>query len=171
MGITFNADEVFEMAERIEENGAAFYRRAAELHGDTAGADVDLLLRLAAMEDQHQAVFASMREELTDRMREDTAADPYMEASLYLQALGNSHGGEGAAAVTEALTGNETAEEILQTAIGLEEKSIVFYVGLKDMVPPKLGQAKVDAIIAEEKEHLTILATELRKVCGDADAA
>ncbi len=26
----FNADEIFEIAEQIERNGAAFYRRAAE---------------------------------------------------------------------------------------------------------------------------------------------
>jgi rubrerythrin len=167
MGITFNADEVFAIAERIEENGAAFYRRAAELHGSTEGADTALLLRLAAMEDQHQAVFASMREELPDCMREVTASDPYMEAELYLHAVGNSHGGEGAPEAADALTGKETAEEIIRTAIGLEQKSIAFYVGLRDMVPPKLGQGKVDAIIAEEKDHVTILTAELRAVRGD----
>ena len=30
MPITFNADEIFEMAEEMERNGAWFYRRAAE---------------------------------------------------------------------------------------------------------------------------------------------
>jgi len=30
MPIPFNADEVFEMAEQIERNGARFYRAAAE---------------------------------------------------------------------------------------------------------------------------------------------
>ncbi|GAI05715.1 unnamed protein product [marine sediment metagenome] len=29
MGTTFNADEIFEMAEEIERNGAMFYREAA----------------------------------------------------------------------------------------------------------------------------------------------
>ena len=33
MGIQFNADEIFEIAERIEQNGARFYRKAA---GNTA---------------------------------------------------------------------------------------------------------------------------------------
>ena len=164
MGITFSADEVFEMAERIEGNGAAFYRRAAELHRDTQGADTDLLLRLAEMEDEHKATFASMREELTDRMREQTAFDPYLEASLYLNALGDSHGGEGAPAATAALTGSESVGEVIQTAVGLEKESIAFYVGLKDMVPAKLGQDKVDAIISEEKHHLTVLVNELKKV-------
>ena len=30
MGLDFNADEVFEIAEQIERNGAEFYRTAAE---------------------------------------------------------------------------------------------------------------------------------------------
>ena len=30
MGIDFNADEVFEIAEQIERNGAKFYRNVAE---------------------------------------------------------------------------------------------------------------------------------------------
>ena len=34
MGITFNANEVFEMAEEIERNGAKFYRQAAEKASD-----------------------------------------------------------------------------------------------------------------------------------------
>ena len=167
MAIVFNADEVFAMAEKMEENGAAFYRRAAELHGGTKGADADLLLRLASMEDQHRLTFASMRAELDDRMREDTAADPYMEASLYLNALTDSADGEGTISATDALTGEETMEDILRKAVELEQGSIVFYGGMKDMVPAKLGKDKIDAIIAEEKHHVTILMGELKKVRGD----
>ena len=44
MSITFNADEIFEMAEQIERNGATFYREAA---GNTLDADVkEMLLSL-----------------------------------------------------------------------------------------------------------------------------
>ena len=31
MGYGFNADEIFEIAEQIERNGGAFYRRVAEM--------------------------------------------------------------------------------------------------------------------------------------------
>jgi len=55
-------------------------------------------------------------------------------------------------------------EDILRIAIGLEGKSIMFYLGIKDMVPEKLGSTKVDAIIAEEKSHIVVLAAELRKL-------
>ena len=58
MSITFNADEIFEMAEQIERNGAAFYREAA---GITSDADVkEMLLSLAAMEEGHQKTFAQI---------------------------------------------------------------------------------------------------------------
>ncbi|NIP32685.1 hypothetical protein GWO25_02155, partial [Candidatus Saccharibacteria bacterium] len=35
MAAVFNADEIFEMAIRIENNGAAFYRKAASLQSNT----------------------------------------------------------------------------------------------------------------------------------------
>jgi hypothetical protein len=36
MSFEFNADEILEMAEQIERNGARFYRKAAELVKDAA---------------------------------------------------------------------------------------------------------------------------------------
>ena len=39
----FNADDIFEMAEQMERNGAKFYRTAAESSG--AGSAKDLLLK------------------------------------------------------------------------------------------------------------------------------
>ena len=65
--VTLNADEVLTIAERIEANGARFYRRAAELHPEVYGHA--LMLRLAAMEDEHRAVFAAMRVALPQRWR------------------------------------------------------------------------------------------------------
>ena len=61
MGMPFNADEVFEMAEQIERNGARFYRTAAEKFPEVN----PLLLELAAMEDKHEKTFAAMRSELS----------------------------------------------------------------------------------------------------------
>jgi rubrerythrin len=49
MAIVFNADEIFEMAIRIENNGAAFYRKAAGLQSDTK--NHKFLESLAKMED------------------------------------------------------------------------------------------------------------------------
>jgi rubrerythrin len=62
MSYDFNADEVFEMAEQLERNGAKFYRDAAE--GDVDQSNKQMLLDLSAMEEDHEKTFQSMRAEL-----------------------------------------------------------------------------------------------------------
>ena len=162
MSIKFSADEILKIAEKIEENGAAFYRRAAELHPE--GHNKDFLNKLAAMEDTHLETFAQMRTQLSEKEREGTAYDPMDESLMYLKTLANQHGGEGAPDVAASLTGEESMEEVLNTAIGLEKKSILFYLGVKDMVPAKLGGDKIDHIIEQEKGHLVELSRELNAV-------
>ena len=39
MAYVFNADEILEMAIQIEQNGAAFYRKAADLQSDASNQD------------------------------------------------------------------------------------------------------------------------------------
>jgi len=51
-------------------------------------------------------------------------------------------------------------EDILQMAIGLEKDSIVFYLGMKEMVPERLGRGKIDGIIKEEMRHVNDLSRE-----------
>ena len=72
MGAPFNADEVFEMAERIERNGGRFYRAAAEKFPAVR----ELLLELAEMEDDHERTFANMRAELSTKETAQTVFDP-----------------------------------------------------------------------------------------------
>lgn len=160
MSIRFSAQDVFQMAEKIEVNGANFYRRAAKLQPASAG----LLTKLAAMEDVHKAVFADMRSKLSEAEKEPTAYDPNDESLMYLNAMADFHGGEGAPEAAASLTGKESMAEILNIAIGLEKKSILFYLGMKDLVPAKLGVDKIDKIIAEEKKHVVTLSRELNVV-------
>ena len=61
----------------------------------------------------------------------------------------------------ELLTGNESMEEIINRALGLEKDSIVFYLGIRDMVPERLGRNRLDDIIREEMNHISILSKEL----------
>jgi rubrerythrin len=161
MGILFNADEVFEMAIRTEENGAAFYRRAAELHSDRE--EVKFLLALAEVEDGHKKTFQEMRAALAVREKAGTVYDPNDEAVLYLDAMADSSGGEGSPKVADSLTGQESMAEILKKAIELEKNSILFYVGLLELVPERLGREKVWGIIKEERAHVAELVKELRK--------
>jgi len=164
MPYDFNANEIFEMAIRIEENGAAFYRKAAALQSDAK--NQDFLKKIAAMEDQHKVIFERMRKDVTTAEKNATVFDPQHELGQYLSAMADSHGGEGSPTAAEALTGSETMAEIITTAIGLEKESILFYVGLRDFVPPESGRAKLDDIIKEERKHVIQLDTLLKKIAA-----
>jgi len=159
MGVQFNADEIFEMAEQMERNGARFYRKAADKASDERNRE--LLLKLAAMEDDHEKTFAAMRADLSQRERWEVVDDPYGEAALYLRAFADGHVFDVKVDPSEMLTGQETMEEVLDIAIGLEKDSIVFYLGIRDMVPQDLGRDRVDDIIKEERGHVVLLSQEL----------
>jgi len=161
MAYDFNAAEAFEMAVQIEKNGAAFYRKAASLQEDES--DKQFLETIAKMEDRHQSGFEEMKNELSEEEQTQTVFDPNDELSMYLKAMADAHGGEGDLKAAANLTGKETTAQIVETAIGMEKESILFYIGLKDLVPMKLGRDKIDDIIAEEKIHVAQLTGFLKK--------
>jgi rubrerythrin len=149
----FHPGEIFAMAQEIERQGAQFYRKASE---KAALADMRaLLLELAAMEDDHEKTFASLKAELP--LQEGREAPQDEEAAQYLQAWADGHVFDPKTAPSQQLTGKETKEEILGMAIGLEKDSIAFYVGIKQAIPPEWGQAKIDTIIKEEMGHIRLL--------------
>jgi rubrerythrin len=162
MSITFNASEVFEMAEEMERNGAKFYEKAAE---NTSNEQTKkMLLNMAEMENGHLVTFQKMREELSNREKEPTVFDPDNQSVLYLQAMADAHGYEGKISPAKELSGNETMKEIIEIALNSEKESVVFYFGLKGMVPVNAGRDKVEAIILEELSHITTLLEELKSV-------
>jgi rubrerythrin len=162
MATGFNADEVLEMAIRIEENGAAFYRKAAGLQSNPENRD--FFENLAAMEDGHKATFIEIQKTLTDKEKGGKVFDPEDELSLYLASMADTHGGEGSPSAANALTGTETMEEVLTTAIELEKESVLFYLGIKDIVSAGHGLERIDDIIREERGHIAQLTSLLGKV-------
>ncbi|NLK41722.1 MAG: ferritin family protein [Planctomycetes bacterium] len=162
MSITFNADEIFEIAEQIERNAAQFYREAAEKAPD---ADAQkLLMDLSAMEKGHEQTFAQMRKELTASEKEPTTFDPDNEVALYLRTMADFYGTEGKVSPTDKLSGHESLEDILKIALQAEKNSIAFYVGIKDLVPSKSGKNKIHAIIIEEMTHVSTLGAKLQSL-------
>ena len=159
MTIPFNADEVLRMAEQIERNGARFYRRAAQ---EIAEERVrEKLLDLAAMEDDHEKVFTTMRANLTPAEKDPTIADPWGEAPLYLQGIADGQVFDVKWDPAEWLKGKQSKEDILRAAIGLEKDSIVFYLGMKEMVPERLGKDRIATIIKAEMGHIASLSEQM----------
>ena len=153
MSYDFNADEVFEMAEQIERNGAKFYRDAAKSLADDS--NKDLLLSLSKMEEAHEKTFQSLRTALKSAEKASTVFDPSGEASLYLRALADIR------IFFEKKIDQTSMMEILKSAIEAEKDSIVFYLGMKEAVPASLGQDRIDSIIKEEMGHIRLLSKEL----------
>ncbi len=156
MGIDFNIDEILGMAEKIERNGAAFYRKAAD--GISDDANKAMLNELAAMEDEHEKTFAAMRAGLTDQEKEGTVFDPENETAQYLNALADMR------VFFEKTIDTTSMKEILKDAITAEKDSILFYQGMQGLTGERLGKGKIDAIIQEEMSHIRILTNKLKEV-------
>jgi len=153
MRYDFNADDVFEMAQQLERNGAKFYQdSAASVEGKEAK---QLLVKLANMELDHEKTFKQMRSDLAAAEKQSTVFDPEGEAILYLRALADTR------VFFEKEIDTTSMREILKAAIEAEKDSIVFYLGMREMVPEKLGQDRLDEIIKEEMGHIRMLSKEL----------
>lgn len=153
MTISFNADEILQMAERIERNGAQFYTLAAE----RLKAFRDVFLRLARQEEEHLAVFSGMRRGLSSAEREPTSYDPGQENSLYLQAMADRNVFQIDQDPRQLMPSSLSLAGLIDLAIGREKDSIVFYAGMKELVPKKLGEEKINLIIKEEFKHISVL--------------
>lgn len=149
----FNADEVFEMAIEIEVKGQEFYKKAA--------ADVDndevksILLDLAEIEVEHESTFKTMKSELSADEKGKTVFDPDNEAAAYLKALADTK------VFYEKEIDTKSIKEVMKAAITAEKDSIIFYLGMKHLVPAGKGQDKLDNIISEEMSHIRIITQQL----------
>jgi rubrerythrin len=153
MSYDFNADEIFEMAEQMERNGAAFYRNAADSISDEK--NKQLLLHLADMELEHEKTFIEMRAALTSQEKATRVFDPEGEAVLYLKALVDTR------VFFQKEIDATSMSEILKEALLAEKDAIVFYLGMKDIVPEKLGKTHLENIIREEMAHIKLIGRKL----------
>ncbi len=154
-----SAYDVLEIAERIERNGAKFYRRAAGLVDDP---DVStLFVNLAQWESRHQEIFRQMKERLGDRRWEQGTLTPHRVAS------GNPGVMAGLAVFgvqpdpAAEIDGRRSKADMLRMAVGKERDSIIYYLGLRDFVGNEADQATIEEVIAEEKKHVRILMQSL----------
>lgn len=153
--ISFNAREIYEMAEQIERNGAAFYRKAAEAAGDESVGRV--LLELADMEDDHERTFAGMKARLEDAEPLDTVYDPHGEGARYLHAFIEGKIFDFTSDPAARLTGTEAPGEVFAAAIELEKDSILYYLTMKMMVLDIASRGRIDEIIEQEMDHIATL--------------
>lgn len=160
MKIYFNADEIFEMAEEIERQGARFYEKAATLFSEPAVKQ--MLTGLSGMEVGHEKLFASMRAKiLSDAYK---GYDPDEMAAAYIKAFTDGKVFDVKKDMCAALSDKTTLKDVLLMAIEAEKNSIVFYTGIQRLVPEALAQDTVAKIINEEMKHIVTLTDKLASI-------
>lgn len=155
MGIRFNTDEIFAMAEQIEKNGAAYYTAAAKKFSDPK--IKKLLQGLADMENAHLVIFHALRSELKEPDKKPVVLDPNSQSGAYLKAMADGRVFNITQDTEKMMQGTEKLDDVFKTAIGFEKDSIAFYIGLKELIPESMGYDKIDKIIKEEMNHISIL--------------
>jgi len=133
MSRTFNAIEVFEIAEQIERNGEVFYRRAAERFRDSEAGGI--FAKLAGWEVKHEAAFAALRKQLAKEPDELLRIDP-----------------ENLPVDAKAMAG--------LSAFGINTDATV---ELKEFVPVAVAVSEIDDIIAEELRHVRTIIEALEE--------
>ncbi|PLX35647.1 MAG: rubrerythrin [Hyphomicrobiales bacterium] len=143
---SFSVDEVFEMAEMMERNGADFYRKTAEKTDDPKLKN--FLVSLSNMEIKHEAMFRKWRKELAES-DPINMLDPDNEGAMYLQTIV-----DGRVSFEHEEHGNESMQEILHGAIASEKDTVIFYLGIQEAMGEHLDRDKIGRIISEELGHI-----------------
>lgn len=160
--LNFSADELLAVAEEIERNGYIFYSKAAEAASDpSVGA---MLRQLAEWEEQHYEIFRAMRAGLGEREKERTVFDPFDEIGLYLKAYASGKIIRADWDPESKAAGLKGLADVLDFALAIEKDSVVYYTGMRQLVPRGLGKDKIDRIIEEEMKHVAIIASRMAEL-------
>lgn len=159
MAVQFNADEVFEIAMDIEENGEAFYD-AATAKAKSADAKA-VFERLREAEERHYATFKALREQLPRDAAVAAVHDPDGQVSLYLRILSESRVFGSREEAREVA--NKVADEVqaLRTALQFEKDTILFFHTLQDLTRPEWGKDQIGKLILEEQTHVRDISAAL----------
>ena len=155
MANIFAGAEVVELGVQIEKNGRDFYEILA---GRSKEKKAQKLFKFLA--DEEAKHIEDFRQILYSVQKYEPPEAYPGEYFAYMNALASEH------VFTKKDKGKEIAEavkadkEALDLAIGFEKDSIIFYEGMKKVVPA-YGHKLVDQLITQEQNHLTKL-TELK---------
>ena len=144
--------EFLELAIEIERNGRFFYEAVARLNRNNAEVTRSFSA-LAVREQEHENTFRDM----LVRLGGYTPGQQYAgEHYQYIKDLARSSIFTGERVQAVISDRPMTDLEALETGIGFEKDSILFYSEIRGMVPPQ-DQDIVDIIINEERKHLSEL--------------
>lgn len=154
----FTAEEVFDLAVQIEENGEAYYRDAVEVVADPSIRR--LLTWLADEEARHRRCFLDLKSAARSGAENDWAE---RISGAFLQSSINDH----AFSLDEVdFSRIENVAELLRVAVGFEEDSIMFYEILQSFVTDSPAGKHVSEILKEEKRHIEMIEEKIEEIRG-----
>ena len=166
MSVQLTIDEIFEVAVRIEKDGAQFFRTGA-----LVSASVDCrrtLMELAQMEADHELIFGAMREGLHAGA---AAAGQAAECPVDWTGMVHLFASDALKGLAAGFSGRETPERIYRAAIDFEKDTIVFFLSFKRMLSSAADRGRLEQIIREELGHLLLLSGKLAEVLAPSGGA
>ncbi len=151
MGNIFAGSEAVELGIQIERNGKDFYEALAEQSKNLKVRESFSFL--AKEEEKHIAAF----QEILRKTEQYEPAQSYPgEYLAYMNALANDHIFTQKDKGKSTARGIKTDKEAVDMALGFEKDSIIFYEGMKRMVPA-YDQKIIDELIIQEQAHVSKL--------------
>jgi rubrerythrin len=148
MGNVFAGSEIIELGIQIEKNGKDFYNTLVSQSKNQHAKEI--FKHLEGEEEKHIATF----QKILDALHKYEPPESYPgEYFVYMSALAGEY------VFTQKDKGKEIAmntksdKEAIELGIKFEKDSIIFYVGMKKVVPEHQGKM-VDKLIEQEKIHL-----------------
>ena len=148
MGNIFSGSEVVEIGIQIEKNGRDYY--STLMNQSKSEKARELFKYLSSEEEKHILTFQKILETVQKYEPQGLDSDEYY---AYMNDLASEH------VFTQENKGTEIAKtiksdkEAIEKAIGFEEDSIVFYEGMKKIVP-EYDLKVVEWLIGQEQNHL-----------------
>jgi rubrerythrin len=155
----FEASDIVEIAIRIEENGANFYKFAEQIAKQEDAKQ--LFARLASEELNHQKIFEGIFANL-DKTDPPESYDG--EYNAYLRDYVDSNIIFTKEAMSKELEKVQDTVGALDFAIKREMDSILYYHEIKRFVPAS-QYATLDQIIDEERKHFAKLSEVKKRYC------
>ncbi len=142
----FTAEEVLDMAIRIERNGERIYRQAIEKAANPTMAS--LLGWMAEEERQHAEFFSDLKQRL-GTSQPNPVADAFSHEILD-KLLGNQ-----SFSLEEVDFGKiEDVQELIGVFIEFEEDTVLFYQMLESFLQNDEAKQELSRVVAEENQHI-----------------
>lgn len=148
MGNIFVGSEIVEIGIQIENNGRDFYNMLAKQSENEEAKEIFRFL--AKEEEKHIMVFQGILEKTQRFAPQGLDADDYLR---YMKVLAEEHIFTRKDRGEEIAQNTKSDKEAIEVAIRFEEDSIVFYTGIKRIVP-EYDHKVIEALIMQEENHL-----------------